>query len=82
MASDPATVGGKTKCEIKYRKVMNKKVSDLGSPVNFNNAYMQDGQFLLTLEMTNYFANRQDHAMKEKQITVLHHHSLLSEDIS
>ena len=65
---------------IKY----NKKVSDLGSPVNFNNAYMQDGQVLLklTLEMTNYFANKQDHAMKEKQSNILHHHSLVSEDIS
>ena len=41
-------------------------------------------QFLLklTLEMTNYFANKKDHAMKEKQITFLHHHSLLTEDIS
>ena len=30
------------------------------SPVSFNNAYMQDGQCLLklTLEMTNYFANK------------------------
>ena len=52
--------------------------------MNFNNAYMQDGQFLLklTLEMTNYFANKHDHAMKEKQSNILHHHSLLSEDIS
>ena len=46
--------------------------------MNFNNAYMQDGQFLLklTLEMTNYFAHKQDHAMKEKQSNTLHHHSL------
>ena len=31
---------------------------------------MHDGQFLLklTLEMTNYFANKQDHAMKEQAI--------------
>ena len=36
----------------------------------------------LTLELTNYFANKQDHAMKEKQSNILHHHSLLSEDIS
>ena len=52
--------------------------------MNFNNAYMQDGQFLLklTLEMTNYLTNKQDHAMKEKQFTFVHHHSLLSEDIS
>ena len=52
--------------------------------MNFNNSYMQDGQFLLklTLEMTNYFANKQDHVMKEKQSNILHHHSLLSEDIS
>ena len=42
---------------------MNKKVSNLGSPVNFNNSYKQDGQFLLklTLEITIYFANKQDH---------------------
>ena len=35
--------------------------------MNFNNSYMQDGQFLLklTLEMTNYFANKQDHVMKD-----------------
>ena len=32
--------------------------------------------------MTNYFANKQDHAMKEKQSNILHQHSLLSEDIS
>ena len=52
--------------------------------MNFNNSYMQDCQFLqkLTLEMTNYFANKQDHVMKEKQINILHHHSLLSEDMS
>ena len=52
--------------------------------MNFNNAYMQDGQVLLklTLEITNYFANKQDHAMKEKQSNILHHHSLLSEDMS
>ena len=45
---------------------------------------MQNGQFLLklTLEITNYFANKQDHAVKEKQSNILHHHSLLSEDIS
>ena len=45
---------------------------------------MQDGQFLLklTLEMTNYFANKQEHVMKKKQSNILHHHSLLSEDIS
>ena len=30
--------------------------------------YMQDGQFLLklTFETTNYFANKQNHAMKEQ----------------
>ena len=28
------------------------------------------------------FANKQDHVMKEKQSNILHHHSLLSEDIS
>ena len=45
---------------------------------------MQDCQFLLklTLEMTNYFANKQGHVMKEKQSNILHHHSLLSKDIS
>ena len=33
---------------------------------------MQDGQFLLklTLEKTNYFVNKQDHAMKEKQSNI------------
>ena len=48
------------------------------------NASLQDGQFLLklTLEIMNYFANKQDHVMKKKQINILHHHSLLSEDIS
>ena len=30
----------------------------------------------------NYFANKQDHVMKEKQSNIFHHHSLLSEDIS
>ena len=52
--------------------------------MNFNNVNMQDGQFLLklTLEITNHFANKQDHAMKEKQSNILHHHSLLSEDMS
>ena len=29
--------------------------------------------------MTNYFAIKQDHVMKEKQSNILHHHSLLSE---
>ena len=45
---------------------------------------MQDGQYLLqlTLEITNYFVNKQDHVMKEKQSNILHHHSLLFEDIS
>ena len=33
-----------------------------------------DGQFLLklTLEITKYFANKQDHVMKEKQSNTLH----------
>ena len=45
---------------------------------------MQDGQFLLklTLEITYFFANKQDHVMKEKQSNILHHDSILSEDIS